>query len=372
MQKEVVVKITDLSRGGAGVSRDEEGRVIFVPYTAPGDQVRVRILETQKRYSQGEVVEILEPSALRQKPRCPAFGVCGGCQWQHLPYSLQWDTKVQGLLQALDRVQVSRPLELDSIPAHQTWEYRNRVQLRGEGSQIGFLKAGSNQRVSVDRCDLARSEINEAWEAVRKEGVQFRKPFKVEVEVTQEGEIRTTWNARHSSTGFRQVHDEQNKKLKSWVYEILKNKEWVLDLYGGSGNLSLNLQESVREIHCVDFTAPRLQPVGISSHFHFHRMEVLAWLRSHSQEKQSFFGKIEGAAILDPPREGLSQNFLEIAQILELLGVRQIIAIGCDVDSWARDLSRWVKRGWEFKRLLAIDLFPQTYHLESVGVLVLK
>src|SRR4051812_16815630 len=98
MENEVVVRITDLSRGGAGVSRDESGRVVFVPYSAPGDLVRVRIVETDKRYSQGEILEILEPSSDRQTPPCPAFGKCGGCQWQHLPYSLQWDTKANGIL----------------------------------------------------------------------------------------------------------------------------------------------------------------------------------------------------------------------------------------------------------------------------------
>src|SRR4051812_46602980 len=101
MEKEEVLRITDLSRGGAGVSRDPSGRVVFVPYSAPGDLVRVRIVEAEKRYAQGEILEILEPSVERQVPPCPVFGKCGGCQWQHLPYSLQWSTKSKGLLHAL-------------------------------------------------------------------------------------------------------------------------------------------------------------------------------------------------------------------------------------------------------------------------------
>src|SRR4051812_26561964 len=101
---ELTLKIQDLARGGAGVSRDESGRVIFVPYTAPGDVVRVRITEEKKNYAQGELLEVVEPSSIRQKAPCPVFGRCGGCQWQHLPYELQFRTKLQGVVHALSRV----------------------------------------------------------------------------------------------------------------------------------------------------------------------------------------------------------------------------------------------------------------------------
>src|SRR5690349_20214142 len=116
--------IQDLARGGAGVARDASGRVIFVPYSAPGDRVRVRITESKKNYAQAELIELLEPSSLRQQPPCPVFGRCGGCQWQHLPYSLQWETKVKGVLHALGRVQVEPPARLEELAAERIWEYR--------------------------------------------------------------------------------------------------------------------------------------------------------------------------------------------------------------------------------------------------------
>ena len=94
MQPPIELEIQDLSRGGAGVARDASGRVIFVPFTAPGDRVRVRVAQAKKQnYANAELLEVVRPAELRQQPVCPVFGQCGGCQWQHLPYSLQWKTK---------------------------------------------------------------------------------------------------------------------------------------------------------------------------------------------------------------------------------------------------------------------------------------
>ncbi len=367
----VSLKITDLSRGGAGVSRDETGRVVFVPFSAPGDRVEVKIVEEDKRYAQGEILKIVEPSPDRQVPRCPAFTNCGGCQWQHLPYDRQWETKVNGVLHALSRVQISIPDFFDHIPAERVWEYRNRIQLRGEGNQLGFFRPGSRELVPINRCDIARPEINAVWEEVRSEGSRFKKPYKVEVEVLPNGEIRKTWNSSHSASGFRQIHDDQNEKLKSWIYHALDSADVLYDLFGGSGNLSLSFQSKMKEIHCVDVSSPRTRPEGVSAHFYFHRQSTLTWVVKEAAKAAETNQADRRVAILDPPREGLGTSFAEIAKSLEILNVREIVAVGCDPDSWARDISRWVKRGWKLKKLMAIDLFPQTHHIEAVGLLVL-
>src|SRR5215210_4196095 len=117
--QEITLDITDLSRGGAGIGRDSDGRAVFVPLTAPGDRVRARITEEKKRFAHAELLEVLTPSPERQAPRCAVFGRCGGCQWQHLPYELQWRTKVNGVRHALERVQVTSPVEWEEFPAEE-------------------------------------------------------------------------------------------------------------------------------------------------------------------------------------------------------------------------------------------------------------
>lgn len=325
------------------------------------------MLEQDKRYAQGEVLQIIRSSPVRQAPRCPAFGVCGGCDWQHLPYSLQWETKSKGVFHALQRTQVEIPSSFDAFPAEQIWEYRNRIQLRGEGKQLGFFKSGSRDLVPVNRCDIARTELNQAWELTRSEGLCLTRPYKVEVEVKPNGEVTRVWNSRHSSGGFRQVHDEQNGKLRAWIEQVLSPVEVLYDLYGGSGNLSLPLAGKLQEIHCVDLGSPRERPAGVAPHFYFHRSAVLPWLFKQRSLRPL---KKTAAAIVDPPREGLGKELNSIAAQIESLGVTELISVGCDPDAWAGDLSRWQKRGWRLDRIALVDLFPQTHHVESMGRLL--
>ncbi|MEO5968493.1 MAG: TRAM domain-containing protein [Bdellovibrionia bacterium] len=372
MENELILRVNDLARGGAGVAKDAEGRVIFIPFSAPGDLVRVQIVEIHKNYAHAEILEILEPSADRQAPPCPIFGKCGGCQWQHLPYAIQWDTKVKGVLQALRRANLEVPSSPELIPSDEIWYYRNRVQLRGMGKELGFFQAGSRQLVPTDKCYIARPEINENWEETREEGSKLSQPYKVELEVLPGGRVRKVWNSPHSAEGFRQVHDGQNEKLKNWVAAVLPDNDVLYDLFGGSGNLSLPLVNQSREIHCVDLSTPLVRPSDIPKHLQFHRASVDRWL-SHrvaalKLRKVSPRGSI--SAIVDPPRAGLKTQLPVIASAVESLGVKRLVAVGCDPDSWARDLSQWVKRGWRLEKVMLIDLFPQTSHIESVAFIV--
>jgi tRNA/tmRNA/rRNA uracil-C5-methylase (TrmA/RlmC/RlmD family) len=373
-QPEITLTIHDLARGGAGVARDESGRIVFVPYTAPGDRVRARILEprdaraAKKNYAQAELIEVIEPSPSRVRPPCPVFGRCGGCQWQHLPYELQWRTKVAGVAHALKRVQVELPGPMGELPAERVWNYRNRVQLRGEGHELGFFAAGTHERVPVAACAIARPEINAVWEQVREEGARLPRPYKVEVEALPDGSIRKSWNAPHGAQGFRQVHDEQNEKLKAWVADRIAPGGKLLDLYGGAGNLSLGLAGKMASIDCVDVGSPRGPGPGPS--YRFHRSAVAPWVeRQASAVKNAPTALRYGSAVLDPPREGLAEDFGVIARSLEELGVAEIVAVGCDPDAWARDVSRFIKRGWRLEEVAVLDLFPQTPHVESLALL---
>lgn len=362
------LRITDLSRGGSGVGRDASGRVIFIPFTAPGDRVSLEITHANKNYAQGKLLEILDPSPTRQKPRCPAFGQCGGCEWQHLPYAFQWKTKLNGVRHALARVQVEPPPSIEEVPAEKIWEYRNRVQLRGHQKSLGFYASGSHDLVSLNRCDIAHPEINRAWERVRTQGEKLPRPYKVEVESLAEGHgTRETWNARHAASGFRQVHDEQNTQLQRVVKQFLTPGRILFDLYGGSANLSLPLADQMSEIHCVDLSVPQGDFPKKPPHLTFYRSPVAPWLESQTQQRTATLS----SAILDPPREGLAQDFSPIAAALTALGVKEIVLVGCDPDAWARDVSRFIKKGWQFQAAAVIDLFPQTHHIESVARLVL-
>ncbi len=377
---EMELTVQDLSRSGAGVCREESGRVIFVPFTLPGDRVRVRLVTESKRYAEAKVLDWIERSPQRQKPPCPVFERCGGCQWQHVPYSIQWETKRRGSEHALSRVGLA-PLtaQWEERPADQIWEYRNRIQLRGDGQNIGYFAPKSHSIIPISKCWIARPEVNAEIEGTRVEGARRLaeggsfEQYKVEVEVLPNGVVRKTWDSPHGAAGFRQVHDEQNARLQSLVADWLKGSGHLLDLFGGAGNLSMGIADRFQSVECVDFGSPaKSPPAGTPTHYRFHKGAVLPWLRREKQRLMAQSHRI--SVIVDPPRTGLGAGNPEDAPaligILTDLPVDEVIAVGCDADSWAHDLAKFSKNGWVLEKAGVLDLFPQTPHVESLARLV--
>lgn len=363
MSEITTVHITDLSRAGSGVARLESGEVVFTPFTAPGDVARVEIVERKKNYLHARLVELVKPSPDRVTPPCPVFGVCGGCSWQHLPYEQQFETKRKGLLHALKRSGIAAEnTPIDALPARSAYGYRNRIQLRGDVArkEIGFYARGSQTLVAIDHCPITDSRINDRLPALREEGfAKFDQDFKLEIAVDESGQVGHAWNQGHAAMGFRQVNDEQNEVLKSWVAEHTGDARVLLDLYGGAGNLSRPLKDRFESIHCVDVFVPKSSPIR---NLKFHRSGVGEWIARYRPEAGSH------SVILDPPREGLSNDFARIAQALEPLEIRTLILVGCDVDAFVRDSHRLLKAGYRLGRLGVLDLFPQTPHVESLAL----
>lgn len=367
---EIILEITGLSRSGAGVGRDASGRVIFVPFTAAGDEVKVAIGAEEKNYAEAQLLEVLRPSPNRAIPPCPVFGKCGGCEWQHLPYETQWATKKKGLNHSLSRVGVlTEGVRWEEFPADRIWEYRNRVQLRGFQNEIGFYARKSKQLVNIEKCYIARPELNALMPEIRARGATRNREYKAELEVFPDESTTVAWNSGHSAQGFRQVHDEQNQKLQGWVSANIGQGEMLLDLYGGSGNLSFDLAGRFGKALCVDFTSPneRNGQPGTPENYFFQRSGVLPWLRENEKRLRTEFKEIQ--VIVDPPREGFGTDLAAIVEILKSLPVKKILSVGCDADSWARSLHRLVKHGWELESLGALDFFPQTHHIEALAVL---
>jgi 23S rRNA (uracil1939-C5)-methyltransferase len=140
-----------------------------------------------------------------------------------------------------------------------------------------------------------------------------------------------------------------------------------LDLFGGSGNLGAAVSESAEHVACVDVTAPEGTILPEYPRLQFYRSPVSKWLYRTTLKKNQTFA----SAIVDPPRDGLGDDFARIAESIEKLGVRELVAVGCDSDSWARDLSRFARRGWKLQRIGVLDLFPQTPHVEALALLKL-
>ena len=160
-KNEITLEIESLSYGPYGIGR-HEGKAVMVPSTAPGDRVSARIVESEERYDIGEVVSLLEPSAVRETPPCPYVGECGGCSWQHIRYDAQLKAKQQSVVDALRRIGKLTVFELRPIIASpREYHYRRRIRLQcDKAKRIGFFRAFSHDLVEVDSCLIADGALN--------------------------------------------------------------------------------------------------------------------------------------------------------------------------------------------------------------------
>jgi len=178
------ISIDQLAFGGNGVGRTEDGMVVFVPFTAPGDVVTVSTVKEHKRYCEAAILEIVEPGPSRVESRCPLFGQCGGCQYQHVRYDAQLQAKQQQLLSLLQRVgrQTDIP-ELDqTTPAPDEYGYRNRITLEprpgwrpdDQDLPFGYYALDNRTVIPVASCPLAEPPL-ERLIAIAQEHPRARK-----------------------------------------------------------------------------------------------------------------------------------------------------------------------------------------------------
>lgn len=356
---EKIISIDRLAFGGEGVGRDE-GKVVFVPWTAPGDKVRAQIVSDHGRFERGEIVEILEKSPDRIDPLCPVFGRCGGCQWQHLGYETQLKAKEEILRETLERVGQVRVAILPIIPSPQPWHYRQRIQLKVDPEgRIGFYRSRSHEVVTFEECKIADPRLNERLAEMKKES-----------EPRPEGDFELSL-AGNNGDVFSQVNPEQNKKLVQLVLDnsfgnaesAFTRKKILVELYAGSGNFTFPLAGRVGQVIAVESSSEAVrqgQEKMVAS-----GIENIEWIEGHVEWglKKIYRKKISpDILVLDPPRRGAK----EILDLISLIRPRLLVYVSCDPVTLSRDLRELLRRHYRLERIQPIDMFPQTYHVESV------
>jgi len=163
----VTLEITGLAHGGAGIGRDS-GRVVFVPFTAPGDVVEVELTREKRSFAEGRLLRVLSPSEARVEPRCPVFGMCGGCDLQHMAYSEQVVWKERIFRETLERLGGLGVPQLDpAIPSRREYHYRSKARFQVRGGRWGFFRKGSTEVVDISDCPIAEQPINRALGQIR-------------------------------------------------------------------------------------------------------------------------------------------------------------------------------------------------------------
>lgn len=355
----ISITIDRLAVGGDGVGR-YQNQVVFVPFTAPGDQCLVRIRELKQKFLRATLVQIKKPSPSRREAPCSVFGQCGGCQWQHLDYTEQLRQKDQ-LVQYTFR-KLAAPTQIKTILASPTeWNYRRRIQLHWRDETLGYLKFKSHQHIPVETCHIADNKINDALK-------QFQVPdslkcSKYEIGINDSKELYIL-PMDDEDKPFSQVNPYTNELLLQTVTETLHKSKGlrVFDLYGGAGNFGVIIAERYPQKHVITvetqkglatLAAEKKQQKSLNNYEVIHS-NVEDYLKRTNLEFS--------VAIIDPPRAGCSPE--TVRQLLRSQP-EDIIYVSCDLMTAQRDLSQFTKK-YSIETIQPLDMFPQTDHLELV------
>lgn len=373
------LRIESLAAGGDGVAHLPDGRVAFVPFTAPGDLVRVRLVESRARFARARVEELLEAGATRVPPVCAVFGSCGGCSWQHIDYAAQLEAKRQILCDAVRRIGgLVEPPVGPVLPSPSAYAYRGRARVRVEGRRVGYLRRRSHALCPVRRCpvlvpalerrlqELAEhppqpeGEWELAWgsDAVRASPLGARGAPRIRLEV----------GGRHiavSSGVFAQANALMLDALATRVADAAGSRERGVELYAGAGLLTVGLAGRFDGFVAVEGDPAAVGDLRANlAEAGLERVEVRA--QSVEQALAELEGRRPDALVLDPPRTGLPPRS---AGSLVAVGARRIVYLSCDPATLARDLAAICAQGYRLRALEGIDLFPQTPHVEALATL---
>lgn len=389
--QEIELRIDALSNLGVGIGR-LGGWVVFVPFCLPGELVKARVFRNDKNCSNADLIEVLEPSPERGEPKCPLFGTCGGCQYQHLSYEAQlaWKTRQVGEL-LLHMAGITFPVE-PCIPSPKIWNYRSKITphfdhpRQGEIGPIGFLPNGRRSGIiDVPQCPIAMEEINAVLprerESFRQRGKQFKKGATLLLRAT-EGRVETNPNAvvtEHVgdlSFDFLAGEFFQNNPfiLPAFTGHAAAEAKaggarFLVDAYCGSGLFALTLARHFEQVAGVevseaatDWARRNAESNGIGN------------ARFLAASAEAIFADIdfpaaETAVLIDPPRKGCSPEFLE--QLIAYAPSR-VVYVSCDPATQVRDLAILQAGGFKLEKVQPFDLFPHTRHLECVMTLTLK
>ncbi|MCB0347204.1 MAG: class I SAM-dependent RNA methyltransferase [Bdellovibrionales bacterium] len=361
IQQIVSLKIDKLSFGGDGIGR-YQNFVVFVPFSAPGDELEVQITESKKTFARGKIIKILKSGLARVSPDCKVFGTCGGCQWQHISYGEQLKQKHLILTEMAQKEGFELPSDIEMIPS-KSYEYRNRVQIRAFRDRLGFFQQSSHSVIDIETCPIAQPIINEGIKSLRKK-LPVAREKKFEIYKLNDSEIHISENMAHGEElGFSQNNEECNKKLVSSVVEycsdFTSNSLW--DLYCGKGNFSIPLALNLdkKNVIGVEVNANSIREASRKTHeiinLEFVCSDVKPWLNK--------IPLTQAIVVLDPPRIGCDQDFLTTLLRHPLEG---IVYISCNPSVLFRDLKRIqkIRPDLKIQKVKLFDMFPQTYHFE--------
>ena len=401
------VTFSAMAFGGEAIAR-HEGKAIFVPLTMPGDEAEIEIVEDRGRFARGRLVELIRPAPERVIPRCKHFGVCGGCHWQHVDYAQQLAYKTRIVREQLQRIGGLRdPLVHPTIGPDEPWHYRNHTQFHlTRDGRLGYMALRSHDVIPIEECHILEPPVEQLWreldvelpdldEVALRAGVHTGEQmvvFQLKSDEAPQAEIDLPVNAvaeladgservlagdRHfherlnghvyqvSATSFFQVNTRMAERLVALVVERLHGNvsTRVLDAYCGVGTFALALAPHVARVVGIEYAPDAVRDARVNAQA-FANVEMLeGTVEAVLPGLREQFDVV----VLDPPREGCAPA---VSNAIVARGIPRIVYVSCDPSTLARDVKRLSAAGYQFVDAQPLDMFPQTFHIETVATLV--
>ena len=388
--EEIELKIDALTNMGQGLGR-HDGWVIMVRFALPGERIRARIYRNDKNFSEADLVEVLEASPDRIEAPCPVFGQCGGCQYQHFDYESQLAWKTRQVKELLHHMVGIEAEVLPAIPSPKQYGYRSKLTphfpkpRQDNLVKIGFLRQGSRSSyVEIEQCPLISDAMNERLTELRErtKQAQVQNPFKKggtllirehadgvtdnpkAIIREQVGDVSFSFPAGE----FFQNNPSILESFTAYVGEKASEggARYLVDAYCGSGLFCLT------SAHCFE-QAVGIEVSELSIQYAIKNAEAnkLENARFVLGDAASIFEQIEfsgsqSSVIIDPPRKGSNEEFLN--QLI-LFSPRKIVYVSCNPATQMRDLRMLIDGGYGIAEVQPFDLFPQTKHLECIVTL---
>lgn len=388
--EEIELDIETLTNMGQGLGR-HNGWVIMIRYALPGERIRARIYRNEKNFSEADLVSVLNPSPERVKPPCPVFGRCGGCQYQHFSYEaqLEWKTRqVKELLWHMARVETD---VLPAIPSPKQYGYRSKLTPHfpkpkiGRPIQIGFLRQGSRSNyVEIESCPLISDPMNKRLSETREETRQnhSKTPYKKGatllirehldgITTNPKAIIREKVGDLVFSFPAGEFFQNNPSILESFTqYVGRKASEGdvhnLVDAYCGSGLFCLTSASLFKEAVGIEVSEFSVQYAIENAEANDIENARFVLGDAASIFSQISFEGSESSVIIDPPRKGASEDFLN--QLIAF-GPQRIVYVSCNPATQMRDLRILIEGDYQIEEVQPFDLFPQTKHLECVVTL---
>jgi 23S rRNA (uracil1939-C5)-methyltransferase len=368
-------KIDHIDPMGQGVSKEAD-KITFIPKTLPGEQGNAQIIRKQKKIQFAKInssEDLDQVSDIRTQAACPHYDQCSGCHYLHTSYENELKFKHDGIQWLLRSLEKNYQTKIDAI-IHKASErdgYRNRVQLHYlKNHQILGFHTTENKVAKVPQCLLPLKSIKSKLAELYKDNYWLElvksEPNRGHIEIYHPDgeELKININKSYAQGGFTQVNKEMNEKMVKLIESKLKDsyhsdgKKMVLDLFGGSGNLTKTLNTAPTLV--VDATPEKF--IQLESHQEY--AEINLYDKNALKELEALISLPVECLVIDPPRSGHK----DLPEFIEATNPEHILYISCQASTMIRDISNLHEK-YELEEVHLFDLFPSTHHFETIAFL---